>query len=32
MPGGELLVEIGADWSVRLTGSVEPVWEGTLLF
>ena len=32
MPGGELLVEVAADWSVRLTGSVEPVWEGTLLF
>jgi len=32
MPGGELLVEVGPDWSVRLTGSVEPVWEGTLLF
>lgn len=32
MPGGELSVEVGADWSVRLTGPVEPVWEGTLLF
>lgn len=32
MPGGELLVEVATDFSVRLTGSVSPVWEGRLLF
>ncbi len=30
MPGGELLVEIGPDWTARLTGSVTPVCEGRL--
>ncbi len=32
MPGGELLVEIAGDFTVRLTGAVSPVWEGTLRF
>ncbi len=30
MPGGELLVEIGPDWTARLTGPVAPVCEGRL--
>jgi hypothetical protein len=30
MPGGEMLVEIAADWSVRLTGTVSPVLVGEL--
>ena len=29
MPGGEMLVEIGADWQIRLTGTVSPVMSGT---
>jgi len=29
MPGGEMLVEIDADWHVRLTGTVRPVMSGT---
>ena len=29
MPGGEMLVEINADWHVRLTGTVSPVMSGT---
>ena len=28
MPGGEMLVEIDADWRVRLTGAVTPVMAG----
>ena len=28
MPGGEITVEIGGDWSVRMTGSVSSVCEG----
>jgi diaminopimelate decarboxylase len=30
MPGGEMLVEIAPDWSVRLTGAVSPVFAGEL--
>ncbi len=30
MPGGTMLVEIGDDWSARLTGTVEFVCDGTL--
>jgi diaminopimelate epimerase len=30
MPGGEMLVEIAADWSVRLTGTVGWVCEGEM--
>lgn len=30
MPGGALLVEIGADWTARLTGTVAPVCQGEL--
>jgi diaminopimelate decarboxylase len=30
MPGGEMLVEVAADWSVELTGTVEAVCEGTV--
>ncbi len=30
MPGGEMLVEVGADWSAKLTGTVEPVCVGEL--
>lgn len=30
MPGGELQVEIGKDWSVRMTGGVSSVCEGVL--
>jgi diaminopimelate epimerase len=30
MPGGEIAVEIGEDWSVRMTGSVSSVCEGVL--
>lgn len=29
MPGGEMLVEIDADWRVRLSGTVSPVMTGT---
>jgi diaminopimelate epimerase len=29
MPGGPLAVEIGADWKVRQTGPVAPVFRGT---
>jgi len=29
MPGGEMLVEIDADWNVRLSGTVSPVMSGT---
>ncbi len=28
MPGGSMLVEVAPDWSVRLTGTVEPVCQG----
>ncbi len=28
MPGGAMLVEIGADWTARLTGTVAPVCQG----
>jgi hypothetical protein len=28
MPGGEMLVEIAADWFVRLTSEVAPVCSG----
>lgn len=30
MPGGSMLVEVAADWSVRLTGTVAPVCEGEI--
>ena len=30
MPGGELVVEVRADWSLRLEGPVEEVYRGTL--
>jgi diaminopimelate decarboxylase len=30
MPGGAMLVEIGADWTARLTGTVAPVCRGEL--
>ena len=32
MPGGELLIEIGEDWSVRMTGDVRPVCAGEVLW
>jgi diaminopimelate epimerase len=30
MPGGELVIEVRADWSLRLEGPVEEVYRGTL--
>jgi diaminopimelate decarboxylase len=30
MPGGNAVVDVAADWSVRLTGTVGPVFEGEL--
>jgi hypothetical protein len=30
MPGGELVVEVRPDWTLRLTGPVEEVATGTL--
>jgi diaminopimelate epimerase len=31
MPGGSLRIEIGADWSLRMTGPATPVYRGALL-
>lgn len=30
MPGGELLIEIGGDWNVRMTGEARQIADGTL--
>jgi diaminopimelate epimerase len=30
MPGGELVIEVRPDWSIRLKGPVEEVCSGTL--
>jgi hypothetical protein len=30
MPGGDLVVEVRADWSLRLEGPVEEVYTGAL--
>ena len=30
MPGGELAIDVRADWSLRLEGPVEEVYTGTL--
>jgi len=30
MPGGSMLVEVAADWSVCLTGTVAPVCDGEI--
>ena len=30
MPGGELTIDVRPDWSLRLEGPVEEVYQGTL--
>jgi hypothetical protein len=30
MPGGELSIDVRADWSIRLKGAVEEVYTGAL--
>jgi diaminopimelate epimerase len=30
MPGGELVIDVRSDWSLRLEGPVEEVYRGTL--